>query len=267
MNEVRLTETHLLPSTTQRTRMATYVMSIVTCMVCGGTFYRALQAQSQYRSFLKNATLTEHGWSNKDNRTVLLHGLIQSNRTEDCANTTMNNPLLLIFSIVCITSRAAWFGMQSRRLVDMRLFLNCFDVFCLVLSAVTFLLLANCYLKLYKDISILPVNDYFRDNFQTTVQPYYEVSMLFFWFLFWLCVMNFVLSFCRSTIDNDDNWIDYNKNWIDVPEIWYYDYVTMKVKRRRPAVLRALASRRRRTATTRRLRTKYLLSEWIKKIF
>jgi len=90
---------------------------------------------------------------------------------------------------------------------------------------------------------------------------------LFFWFLFWLCVMNFVLSFCRSTIDNDDNWIDYNKNWIDVPAIWFYDYVTMKVKRSRPAVLRALASRRRRTATTRRLRTKYPLSEWIKKIF
>ncbi|XP_022166852.1 uncharacterized protein LOC111031286 [Myzus persicae] len=267
MNEVRLTETHLLPSRIQRTRMAAYVMTIVTCMVCGGTFYLSLQAQSQYRSFLKNATLAEHGWSNKDNRTDLLSRVIQSNRTEDCANTSMNNPLLLIGSIVCITIRAALFGMQSRRLVDIGLFLNCYDVCCVVRSAVTFLQLTDCYLKLYEIISILPVNDYFRFSFQTTVQPYYEVSMLFFWFLFWLCVMNFLLSFCRSTIDNDDNWVDCNKNWAEVPEIWFYDYVTMKMKRRQPAVLRALASRRRRTATTRRLRTKYLLSESIKKIF
>ncbi|CAI6359756.1 unnamed protein product [Macrosiphum euphorbiae] len=106
MNEVRLTETHLLPSKTQRTRMATYVMTIVTIMVCGGTFYRALQAQSKYRSFLKNATLTEHGWSAKDNRTDLLRRLIQSDRTEDCANTSMNNLLLLIGSILFITLRA-----------------------------------------------------------------------------------------------------------------------------------------------------------------
>ncbi|KAL4100805.1 hypothetical protein QTP88_020834 [Uroleucon formosanum] len=106
MNAVRLTETHLLPSKTQRTRMATYVMSIVVCMVCGITFYLALQAQSQYRSFLKNVTMTKHGWSDKDNRTDVLHNLIRTNRTEDCANTSMNNPLLLIGSIVCITIRA-----------------------------------------------------------------------------------------------------------------------------------------------------------------
>jgi hypothetical protein len=94
-----------------------------------------------------------------------------------------------------------------------------------------------------------------------------NTRQLLFWALNWLCTMNFVLSFCRSTIDNDDNWVDCKEKWIDIPVIWFYDYVKIKIKRRRPAVLRSLISRRRRTATTRRLRTKYLLSEWIKKIF
>lgn len=90
---------------------------------------------------------------------------------------------------------------------------------------------------------------------------------LLFWVLSCLCTINFILSFCRSAIDNDDNWIDCKDKWVDIPTIWFYDYVKMKIKKRGAAVRRLLASRRRRTATTRRLRTKYPLSESIKKIF
>ncbi|XP_025195723.1 uncharacterized protein LOC112594916 [Melanaphis sacchari] len=261
MDDIRLTDTHLLPTRMQRTRMAGYAMTIAVSLACGGMI---MYAQSQYRAFLNNATLTVRGWSGKDNWTRLLNELFEY-RTENCVNTFMNNPLLLIGSAMCI--RAAVFGMQSQRLVDIRIFLIWYDVCCLVRSMVTSLQFTNCYLNVYYNISKLSVNDYFRNNFQKSVQPYYEVSILLFWILSWLCTMNFILSFCRSTIDNDDNWVDCKENWVDIPAIWHHDYMKIKIKRKQPAVLHSLESRRRRTATTRRLRTKYLLSESIKKIF
>ncbi|XP_026820709.1 uncharacterized protein LOC113559254 [Rhopalosiphum maidis] len=261
MNTVRLTDTHLLPTRTQRIRMAGYAMAIAVSLACGGMI---MQAQSRYRAFLYNAKLTIHGWSGKDNRTRLLNEIFEY-QTENCVNTFMNNPLLLIGLAMCI--RAAVFGMQSQRLVDIRIFLIWYDVWCLVRSMITSLQFTNCYLNVYYNISKLSMDDYFRNSFQQSVQPYYEVSILLFWALSWLCTMNFILSFCRSTRDNDENWVDCKEKWVDIPVIWFYDYVKIKIKRRRPAVLRSLISRRRRTATTRRLRTKYLLSEWIKKIF
>ncbi|XP_050062494.1 uncharacterized protein LOC114129820 isoform X2 [Aphis gossypii] len=159
-------------------------------------------------------------------------------------------------------------GVQSQRLANIRIFLIWYDVWCLVRSIVANLKFTDTYLNVQNNISKLSVNnDYFSKNFQKSVQPHYEVSIILFWVLSCLCTMNFILSFCRSTIDNDDNWIDCKDKWVDIPTIWYYDYVKMKIKKRRPSVRRLLASRRRRTATTRRLRTKYPLSESIKKIF
>ncbi|CAH1731433.1 unnamed protein product [Aphis gossypii] len=264
MSEVRLTDTHLLPTRTQRIRKVGYVMTIVVSLTCGGMIMRA---QSRYRSFLYNATLTAHGWwSDKDDRTRLLNELYEYHRTGNYIETFMNNPLWLIASAICI--RVCVIGVQSQRLANIRIFLIWYDVWCLVRSIVANLKFTDTYLNVQNNISKLSLNnDYFSKNFQKSVQPHYEVSIILFWVLSCLCTMNFILSFCRSTIDNDDNWIDCKDKWVDIPTIWYYDYVKMKIKKRRPSVRRLLASRRRRTATTRRLRTKYPLSESIKKIF
>jgi len=78
--------------------MAGYAMTIAVSLACGGMI---MQAQSHYRVFQYNAKLTVHDWSGKDNRTRLLNELFEY-QTENCVNTFMNNPLLLIGLVMCI---------------------------------------------------------------------------------------------------------------------------------------------------------------------